>query len=104
VANYDPGGLGVVTPVGGGANRSTNFRVWGFASPTTGDQVTIQYGQNTYSTLALAADSIGTGSYIPNPLFVDGALLGWISVIRSATNLSDPNQAIFTRAGKFATP
>jgi len=104
VANYDPGGLGVVTPVGGGVNTSTNFRVWGFASPTPGDQVTIQYGQNTYSTLALAADSIGTGSYIPNPLFVDGALLGWISVIRSATNLSDPNQAIFTRAGKFATP
>lgn len=104
VANYDPGGLGVVTPVGGGANTATNFRVWGFASSGVTDQMAVQYGQNTYSSLVLAADSLGTGTFVPNPLFVDGTVLGWISVIRTATNLSDPNQAIFTKASKFATP
>lgn len=104
VANYDPGGLGVVTPVGGGANTTTNFRVWAFGSANVTDQMAIQYGQNTYSSLANAVAGLGSGLFTPNPLFVDGALLGWISVIRTATNLSDPTQAIFTQASKFATP
>lgn len=104
VANYDPGGLGVVTPVGGGANTATNFRVWAFGSANVTDQMNIQYGQNTYSSLANAVAGLGSGLFTPNPLFVDGALLGWISVIRTATDLSDPTQAVFTQASKFATP
>lgn len=104
VANYDPGGLGVITPVGGGVNTATNFRVWGFGSANVTDQMNIQYGQRTYASLAAAVAGLGTGSYIPNPLFVDGALLGWISVIRSATDLSNPAEAVFTKAPKFATP
>lgn len=104
VANYDPGGLGVITPVGGGANTATNFRVWGFASSAPTDQMAIQYGQNTYSSLANAVARIGSGLFTPNPLFVDGALLGWISVVRTATDLSDITQAIFTKASKFSTP
>lgn len=104
VANYDPGGLGVLAPVGGGANQSTNFRVWAFATTTVTDQMAIQYGQATYSSLAAAVAAVGTSTYIPNPRFVDGAFLGWISVIRTATNLSDPLQAVFTKAGKFENP
>lgn len=104
VANYDPGGLGVVTPVGGGAFTATNFRVWAFGSANVTDQMNIQYGQNTYSSLANAVAGLGSGLFTPNPLFVDGALLGWISVVRTATDLSDPTQAVFTQASKFATP
>jgi len=104
VANYDPGGLGVITPVGGGANTTTNFRVWGFASNAPADQLAIQYGQNTYSSLANAVNGLGSGNFIPNPLFVDGTVLGWISAIRTATDLSNPAQAVFTHAGKFAHP
>jgi hypothetical protein len=104
VANYDPGGLGVITPVGFGANTTTNFRVWGFASSTPADQLAVQYGQNTYSSLANAVNGLGSGNFIPNPLFVDGTVLGWISVIRTATDLSNPAQATFTHSGKFAHP
>lgn len=104
VANYDPGGLGVVTPVGGGVNTSTNFRIWGFGTNLTADNIAIQYGQNTYSSLANAVAGIGSGLYIANPLFVDGTLLGWLSVIRSATDLSSVTEAVFTKAPKFSTP
>src|SRR5574341_163881 len=104
VGNYDPNGAGVITPVGGGANTSTNLRIWGFASNSVTDQMAIEYGQRTYASLAAATQGIGSGLYTPNPLFVDGALLGWLSVIRTATDLSDPTQAVFTKASKFATP
>lgn len=104
VANYDPGGLGVITPVGGGANTTTNFRVVGFANNTIPEQILVQYGQNTYSSLANAVAALGSGAFIPNQALSAGALLGWISVIRTATNLSNPAQAIFTKASKFATP
>ena len=106
VGNYDPAGSGVVTPVGGGANRATNFRIWAFGSNSTADQILIQYGQTAYNTLADAVAAIGTTSYIVNPTAAgSGVLLGWISAIRTATNLSDPLQAVFTSpAGKFATP
>lgn len=104
VANYDPGGLGVIAPVGGGAFTSTNFRLWGFGTNLTTDNMAVQYGQNTYSSLANAVAGIGSGNYIPNPLFVDGTLLGWLSVIRTAADLSNVTQATFTKAPKFATP
>lgn len=104
VGNYDPNGLGVITPVGGGANTSTNFRIYGFANNTVTEQIFAQYGQATYSSLANAVAAIGTGAFTPNPTTAGGALLGWISVVRTATNLSNTTQAVFTRAPKFAAP
>jgi len=104
VANYDPGGLGVITPIGGGVN-TTSIRyvfVWGFANLL--DQMTVQYGQQTFGSLAAAKDNIAKGVYRTNPLFFDGALAGWICATRSATDLSDPTQAIFVKAPKFPTP
>jgi hypothetical protein len=104
VANYDPNGLGVITPVGGGANTATNFRVYGFANNTATEQILVQYGQRTYSSLANAVAGLGSGLFVPNQVFTGGALLGWISVIRTATDLSNPAQVTFTKASKFATP
>lgn len=104
VGFYDPNGAGVLAPVGGGANTSTNFRVWGFANNLVNDQILVQYGQNTYASLAAAIAGLGSGNYIPNPATASGALLGWITVIRTAVNLSDPTQAIFTKAAKFDVP
>lgn len=102
VANYDVGG--VVTPVGGGANTSTIHRVFMFANNNPDDQIVLQYGQTTYSSLANAVNAIGAGTFIPNPLMRAAAFLGYICATRTATNLSDTAQAVFVAAGKFATP
>lgn len=104
VGFYDPNGSGVLTPVGGGANTSTNFRVWGFANNTVNEQILVQYGQNTYASLTAAVAGLHSGNYIPQPATASGALLGWITVTRTAVNLSDPAQAIFTKAAKFDVP
>lgn len=103
VANFDVGG--VVTAIGGGAGSSTIHRVYLFPNNTATEQIAIQYGMTTYSSLAAAADRIGAGvSFTPNPLMRAAALIGYIAVTRTATNLSDPAQAVFVAAGKFATP
>lgn len=101
-ANYDVGG--VLTPVGGGVNNSTIQRVWLFATNDLSSQVVIQYGQTVYNSLANAGAAIGSGTFTPSPVTVDAALIGYIVVTRSATNLTDPTHATFIKSGKFATP
>lgn len=99
-ANYDVGG--VVTPVGGGANTTTIQRVWAIPSDITTNQIVVQYGQATYVSLTTALDRVGSEAYQIDPtIFASGALLGYIVVTRTATNLSDPSQAVFIQAGKF---
>lgn len=102
VANYDLNG--VLTPVGGGTNTSTIQRVWAFATNQATAQVAVQYGQQTYASLAAATAAIGLEPFIPAPVSILGALVGYICVTRTATDLSDPAQAVFVRAGKFPTP
>jgi hypothetical protein len=102
-AHYDPGGAGVVTPIGGGANTSTTHRVFIAGSPVVNEQIIIQYGQTAYSSLANARAAIGSGTYNVNPLFT-GTLTGWIVATRTAADLSNPTQATFVRAAKFAAP
>lgn len=102
-ANYDLGG--VLTPVGGGAGSSTIQRVYVTPADNTADQISVQYGQTVYSSLANAADAIGAGTYITNPGLVElSALVAYIVVTRTATNLADTTQARIIAAGKFATP
>lgn len=102
VANYDLNG--VLTPVGGGTNTATIQRVWAFATNQATAQIAVQYGQQTYPSLTSAMASIGLENFTPAPVSVLGALVGYICVTRTATNLSDPAQAVFVRAGKFPTP
>ena len=101
-ANYDVGG--VLTPIGGGVGTSTIQRVWLFATNTASTQVAIQYGQQTYSSLSNAVAAVGAGIFVPAPVTAVGTLIGYLCVIRTATALNDPNQAVFVKAGKFATP
>lgn len=102
VANYDVGG--VVTPIPGGANTSTIHRVYIFPNNTATEQLVIQYGQSTYSSLANAVAAIGAGTFVQHPLMSAAALLGYIAVTRTATDLSNVTQAVIVHAGKFATP
>jgi hypothetical protein len=102
VANYAPGG--VITPIGGGANTSTVHRVYMFPANNAADQLVIQYGTNTYASLAAAAASVGGGMFTPNPMLADAAFIGYIAATHTAANLSDPARASITNAGKFATP
>lgn len=101
-ANYESGG--VLIPVPGGANTSTIQRVFVFAQDNAPDQLAIQYGQRTYASLSAAVAGVGVEPYTVNPLIV-GALIGWICVIKSATDLSNAAQATFVPAtAKFARP
>lgn len=100
--NYDVGG--VLTPVGGGTNTSTIQRVWVFPTGVSSAQIAVQYGQSTYSSLTAAVAAVGKATFVRAPITSFAALAGYIVVARTATNLSDPAQAVFIQAGKFATP
>lgn len=103
VGNYDNGG--VVTPIGGGAGTSSIHRVYIFPNNTAADQLVMHYGQATYASLSAAVDRVGAGTnFMPNPIMRGAALICYIVATRTATNLSDPAQAVFVHAGKFATP
>lgn len=104
VANFDSGGA--VTPIGGGANSSAIHRVYLFPNSNPQRQLIIQYGQTVYASLSAAVNAIGAGTFIENPSFIQGggALIAYIAATRTATNLSDPAQAVIVSAGKFAAP
>lgn len=89
---------GVYTVVGGGANTSTNQRIY----LVQNGRVRIQYGQTTYGSLADAVTAVANESFTPFVNFRDnGILIGILSVVRTATNLSDPTQARILLVSKF---
>lgn len=97
---YDLNGTITIIPTNGDgqANRSTNQRVYIY--PT--GNIYIQYGQKVYESLALALAGQQTESFIKAyDINASAILLGIISVRRTATNLSDTNQAIFVPASMF---
>lgn len=104
VGNYDPNGLGIITPIGGGANTTTIHRVYATATAGVTDQITVQYGQHTYATISTAVNAIGSGAFIPNFTTAGATLLGWVCPIRTATDLSNLTQATFVHASRFPAP
>lgn len=100
VGNYDLNG--VITPVGGGVNTSTIFRVFAVATNAAVDQVVVQYGQAVYNSLAEAQTALGSERFIVHPGLVESAaLIGHITAIRTATDLTNTAQALFHTVGKF---
>jgi hypothetical protein len=102
VANYAPGG--VITPLGGGVGTSSIHRVYLFAANNAVDQLIIQYGSAAYSSLSNAVAAVGAGTFTPNPMLSDSALIAYIVATRVATDLSNPTHATIVNAGKFPTP
>lgn len=102
-SHYDV--AGAVVPIPGAVDVATVQRIYLFAADDPQGLVVFQYGQTTYASLAVAVASIGAGEqFIPSPVTEQGALIGYLAVTKSATDLSDKTQAVFVYTGKFATP
>ena len=94
VGNYDVNG--VVTPVPG--TQYTTQRIYQF--PT--GLIRIQYGQTSYTTLAKALAGLTTESFVEFSNTRDNAILiGLLTVVSTATDLSNTSQAVFTLVSKF---
>jgi len=95
-ANYD--NAGTITPVGGGSNATTNQRIYLNAL----NNLVIQYGQTVYSSLSAAIQGIQTESFTTFSNVTDNSvLIGILSVVKTATDLSNTSQARFIRVGRF---
>ena len=89
---------GTVTTIPGGGNTSTNQRVYLYATGI----LNIQYGQQTYSSLANAVAAQHEETFIKSPNAIGSAvLIGIIAVRKGATNLGLANDAKFTPVSIF---
>jgi len=92
--NYDLGG--VITPITG--TKATNQRIY----LQQDGSVVVMYGQQNYNTLALAISALQNESFISFPnLSTDAVLIGVLSVLSTATDLTDETKAKFFFASKF---
>jgi hypothetical protein len=101
---YDVGGVSTAVP--GGAGTSTIQRVHCFPTQNT----FIQLGQNTFSSLQAALDSLTLGEsgampFVTHPDLVGGGVrTGFIVVTRTATDLADTVNARVLRATRLGDP
>jgi hypothetical protein len=94
VANYDVGG--VVTPVPG--TQYTTQRIYQFSTGL----IRIQYGQTSYTTLAKALAGLTTESFVEFSNNRDsGILIGLLTVVSNASDLTNTSDAVFTLVSKF---
>jgi hypothetical protein len=102
--HYDVGG--VVTAVPGGGGTATIQRIYVFGTNTTGTQILVLYGQNTYASLAAAVAAVGQTSFIVNPDVQSGAgaLVMHLCITKQCTSLQDTVNSALINEGKFATP
>jgi len=92
--NYDVGG--VITPITG--TKATNQRIYLLQN----GQFRIQYGQTEYNTLVQAIEALQTETFTIFPNFVNNAvLIGILTVLSTATDLTDTTKARFFFASKF---
>lgn len=89
---------GVLSNVGTPNAQSTNIRVYAF--PT--GLIRLQFGQHVYSNLTSAAASVNSEDFdVYANNYNNGILIGVISVVRNASDLSNSSQALFTAVSKF---
>jgi hypothetical protein len=92
--NYDVGG--VITPITG--TKASNQRIYLVQNGI----FRVQYAQETYNTLAAAIAGLATEQYNTFSNFTNnGILIGVLSVLTTATDLSDTSKARFFFASKF---
>lgn len=94
--SYDVGG--VVTAVPGGGATSTIQRVFLFPD----GNIRIQYGQQTYTSLANAIAGISTDSFVLTSSLQNLAILiGYIVVSKNCTDLTDTTRARIIKSARF---
>ena len=92
--NYDVNGT--ITPITG--TKATNQRIYLLQNGT----FRVQYGQHTYNNLVDAISALQTETFTPFPNFVNNAvLIGILTVLSTATDLTDTSKAQFFFASKF---
>lgn len=99
VTNIDPLNWdvnGVITPITG--TKATNQRIYLLQNGT----FRVQYGQTEYNQLSAAIAGISTEQFTVFPNFRNNAILiGILSVLSTATNLTDTSKAQFFPTSKF---
>jgi hypothetical protein len=89
---------GTRTLIGSPAKQATNQRVYLFPS----GQIRVQYGQKIYGDLTNAIANVLTEPFVTFVNNRDNAILiGIISVVSNATDLTNPLQAYFSSVSKF---
>lgn len=102
VGHYD--NVGVLTAVGGDADTSVVHQLWMFPTNEGSEIHVLQYGQQTFGSLDEAISGISTVPFTVNPILPGNAiLLAFLAVKGSATDLSDPGQALLVKAGRFGS-
>lgn len=102
VGHYD--NAGVLTATGGDSDTSVVHQLWMFPTNDGAEVHVLQYGQQTFPSLEEAVSSAGDAAFAVNPALPGNAvLLGFLAVLGLATDLSDPSQAVFVKAGKFGS-
>jgi hypothetical protein len=92
--NYDVGG--VVTPITG--TKATNQRIY----LVQNGGIRVMYGQTTYNNFSDAVQGLQTETFTPFSNFVNnGVLIGILTVLSTATDLTDTSKAKFFFASKF---
>ena len=91
---YDVGG--VVTPITG--TKATNQRIY----LVQNGGIRVMYGQTTYNNFSDAVQGLQTETFTPFSNFVNnGVLIGILTVLSTATDLTDTSKAKFFFASKF---
>lgn len=67
------------------------------------DETRIEYGQTTYTSQSAALAAIPEITHASNPDYGVGVLRGYLVIASGATDLSDPNDAVFVEAPKFGS-
>ena len=92
--NYDVNG--VLTPITG--TKATNQRIYLLQNGS----IRVQYGQTEYNQLSTAIAGIQNETFVVFPNWINNAvLIGILSVLSTATDLSDTTKAQFLLVSKF---
>ncbi len=91
-ANYNPGGGGTVSAVGGSGQRTTIQRVYA----SLGGTLIAMYGQQVYPNLDSASEEIleDNGEHITPSILNNARLIAYILIERNATDLQDGTDVI----------